>query len=242
MRLPQMPPGEEVVQDYRALSLSLKDHPVRFLRAQLAARGILANEALPRLAHGRRVTVAGLVLVRQRPGSASGVIFMTLEDEGAVANLVVWPNVFERFRPIVLGARLVAATGRVQNQDGVIHVVVETMEDLSPLLVELLSDTALPQALARADEIQHPVDDGPERRLKSGERRKIAALVREEPSLAADPTLAPPTGAPPEEDASENSPHRRRGGRPRAAHPPALDVATPPAEATRAMPKGRNFH
>ena len=72
---------------------------------------------------GRRVTVAGLVLVRQRPGTAKGVIFMTLEDETAIANTIVWPRVFESFRPIVLGARLISVTGKLQNEYGVIHVV-----------------------------------------------------------------------------------------------------------------------
>ena len=107
-RLPPMRLGEQVVEDYRHLHLSLKAHPVSFLRGELARRGILRHEQLAAAKSGRRVTVAGLVLVRQRPGSANGVIFMTLEDETAVANTIVWPQVFETFRPIVLGARLVA--------------------------------------------------------------------------------------------------------------------------------------
>ena len=78
--------------------------------------------------------MAGLVLVRQRPGSAKGVIFMTLEDEDAIANVIVWPKTFERFRPIVLGARLVRIRGRLQCESGVIHVVAETVEDLTPWL------------------------------------------------------------------------------------------------------------
>ena len=85
----------------------------------------------------QRVTVAGLVLVRQRPGTAKGVIFMTLEDETAIANTIVWPRTFESFRPIVLGARLISVTGKLQNESGVIHVVAERMEDLSPLLRRL---------------------------------------------------------------------------------------------------------
>ena len=104
--LPLMPPGEHVVSDYRSLSLSLKAHPVSFLRRELAARKIVETERLAEMASGRRVSVAGLVLVRQRPGTASGVIFATLEDETGIANVIVWPKIFERFRAIVLGARL----------------------------------------------------------------------------------------------------------------------------------------
>ena len=123
--LPPMPPGEQVVEDYRHLHLSLKAHPVSFLRAELERRGIMRHEHLPGITSGERVTVAGLVLVRQRPGTAKGVIFMTLEDETGIANTIVWQRTFERFRPVVIGARLVSVTGPVQNASGVIHVVVE---------------------------------------------------------------------------------------------------------------------
>ena len=86
---------------------------------------------------GRRVTVAGLVLVRQQPGSAKGVIFMTLEDETGIANLILWRKVFERFRPAVMGARLIECVGTVQREGEVIHVVAERLTDLSPLLRRL---------------------------------------------------------------------------------------------------------
>ena len=137
--LPPMRLGEEVVEDYRSLELSLKAHPVSFLRADLNRRGILRHEDLARTPSGRRVTVAGLVLVRQRPGSANGVIFMTLEDETGIANTIVWPPVFETFRPVVLGARLVSVTGRLQNEYGVIHVVADRVDDLTQLLRQLNS-------------------------------------------------------------------------------------------------------
>jgi DNA polymerase III alpha subunit len=117
--------------------LSLKVHPVSFLRADLERRGILRHEELAGTPSGRRVTVAGLVLVRQRPGSANGVIFMTLEDETGIANTIIWPPVFETFRPVVLGARLVSVTGRLQNECGVIHVVADRIDDLTPLLRQL---------------------------------------------------------------------------------------------------------
>jgi error-prone DNA polymerase len=133
-KLPPMPLGAHVVEDYRRLSLSLKAHPVAFMRARLDARGVKRSDALAALKSGDRVAVAGLVLVRQRPGTAQGVVFMTLEDEAGVANLIVWPKAFERLRPIVIGARFVAATGKLQNESGVVHLVVERMEDLTPML------------------------------------------------------------------------------------------------------------
>ena len=102
------------------------------------------------------MTVAGLVLVRQRPGTAKGVIFMTLEDETGVANVIVWPKAFERLRAIVLGARFVAVTGKLQNEQGVIHVVADRMEDLTPWL-GLLSEAGESIATtARADEVRRP--------------------------------------------------------------------------------------
>jgi error-prone DNA polymerase len=131
--LPPMPPGQQVVEDYRHLSLSLKAHPVSFLRHHLDARRIIRNDLLPSLKPGPRVTVAGLVLVRQRPGTGNA-IFMTLEDETGVANAILWPRTFEQYRPVIMGSRLVSVTGVLQNEKGVIHIVAEQFEDLSPLL------------------------------------------------------------------------------------------------------------
>jgi error-prone DNA polymerase len=155
-RLPSMPLGAHVVEDYRRLSLSLKAHPTSFMRGRLSARGILRSEALAKVRNGERVTVAGLVLVRQRPGTAKGVIFMTLEDETGIANIIVWPKAFERLRAIVLGARFIAVTGKLQSESGVIHVVAERMNDLTPML-GLLSEAGVKiGALARADEVKRP--------------------------------------------------------------------------------------
>jgi error-prone DNA polymerase len=137
--LPSMPPCQQVVEDYRHLHLSLKAHPVSFLRADLDARGILRHELLPDTPSGMRVTIAGLVLVRQRPGTGNA-IFMTLEDETAVANTIMWPRTFEEYRPAVMGARLISVTGILQNEKGVIHVVAGHLEDLTPLLQKLLED------------------------------------------------------------------------------------------------------
>ena len=182
--LPPMLLGEHVVEDYRRLHLSLKAHPVAFLRHDLARRGILRHDQLPAIASGRRVSVGGLVLVRQRPGTAAGVIFMTLEDETAIANTIVWPKIFETFRPIVLGARLISVTGKLQNESGVIHVVAERVEDLTPLLRRLSQDHGCVEALARADAVKHPAapDPHPHRHPRAGDA--LVTLFKDEPALA----------------------------------------------------------
>jgi error-prone DNA polymerase len=154
--LPAMSLGEHVVEDYRHLSLSLKAHPVALLRHRLTERSILRAEELAQLPSGRRVNAAGLVLVRQRPGSASGVIFLTLEDETGVTNAIVWPKIFETLRPIVIAARFIAISGRLQSESGVIHVVVERAEDLTPLLGLLSRQGGEVSGLARADEVKRP--------------------------------------------------------------------------------------
>ncbi|SFB54183.1 error-prone DNA polymerase [Rhizobium sp. NFR07] len=134
LQLPLMLPGEEVIEDYRHLSLSLKAHPVSFLREEFRSMGITRSVDLLNVRNGQRVTIGGVVLVRQRPGSAKGVIFMTLEDETGVANAIVWPKIFEKYRPVVMGARLVKIRGRLQSQNGVIHTVVEHIEDMTSML------------------------------------------------------------------------------------------------------------
>ena len=134
--LPVMPPGEHVVHDYRSLGLSLKAHPVGFLRARLDRYKVTPNVLLPMVRNGSEVHVAGLVLVRQRPGKGNA-IFLTLEDEKAVANIIFWPRVFERFRPVVMGARFVRVTGKLQSESGVVHIVADRIEDLTPWLAAL---------------------------------------------------------------------------------------------------------
>jgi len=188
--LPPMRIGEQVVEDYRHLHLSLKAHPVSFLRRELERRGVLRHEQLAAMPSGRRVTVAGLVLVRQRPGSASGVIFMTLEDETAVANIIVWPKIFETFRPIVLGARLVSVTGKLQNEFGVIHVVADRLDDLSSLLKRLADDTGCVEALAHGDHVKHSTPEGrPQPRAATSPLALPNRLI--EPELALAEELAP---------------------------------------------------
>jgi error-prone DNA polymerase len=138
-QLPAMPLSEHVVNDYQTIRLSLKAHPMRFLRDHYADQKFVAAERLKSIKDGRRLSIAGLVLIRQRPGSAKGVVFITIEDETGVANLVVWPDVFETQRKIVMGARLMAVHGIVQKDedDGVIHVVARRLEDHTHMLRHL---------------------------------------------------------------------------------------------------------
>ena len=128
------------MEDYRTLRLSLRAHPLSFLRERLAARSVLPAEALLRARDGDRAATAGLVLVRQRPGSAKGVIFMTLEDETGTVNVVVWPNILERYRPAVLGARLALVRGKVQRAGEIVHLVAAHLEDLTHWLDLLTPD------------------------------------------------------------------------------------------------------
>ena len=193
--LPPMPLGEEVVNDYRFLRLSLRAHPAQFLRADLTARGIVRNETLRTLRTGARATISGLVTCRQRPGSAKGVVFMTIEDESAVANVIVWPKVFERVRPIVLGARYVSVSGRVQSESGVIHVVADQLEDLTVLLAQLAEHGDDIEGLARADEVRRPIEDHREAHALGGRHQRLMQLMREMPELAADLGVSAPGSA-----------------------------------------------
>jgi error-prone DNA polymerase len=143
--LPLMSEAREVVEDYRSTGLSLRQHPAAFLRDEFRRAGIIACADLAKSRDGQRVTVPGIVLVRQRPGSASGVLFISIEDETGLANLIVWPSVFERQRRLVLTAAMVACRGRVQREGIVIHVVAEHLIDLSGNLRRLgQSEPAIP--------------------------------------------------------------------------------------------------
>ncbi len=155
--LAPLPAGREVVEDYRSVGLSLRRHPVAFLRDDLTARGLRACGDLVTARDGRRVAVAGLVLVRQKPGSAKGVMFVTVEDETGVANLILWPAVFERQRRLVLQAGLLACHGRVQHEGQVVHVVAERLEDLTGLLRSVGErEGALTLRHGRGDGTTHP--------------------------------------------------------------------------------------
>jgi error-prone DNA polymerase len=150
VRLPDMPLGEHVVADYQAVRLSLKAHPMRFLRTHYAQRGFVTADKLRSIKYGRRVSLAGLVLIRQRPGSAKGVCFITLEDETGVANLVIWPDAFAAQRKIVMGARLMVIHGMVQHDEEVVHVVAQRLEDDTAML-RTISEEAMPSTLSAGD-------------------------------------------------------------------------------------------
>jgi error-prone DNA polymerase len=151
--LPLMPRAEHVVADYQTIRLSLKGHPMEFLRRMFAREGIVACREVCHANDRRKLRCAGVVLVRQRPGSAKGVVFMTLEDETGIANIVVWPKVMEQFRKEVMGARLVLVEGYVQSSpEEVTHLVAQRLIDRSHDLIGLSDD-----AFAR----KHPVPAGP---------------------------------------------------------------------------------
>ncbi|WP_227271996.1 error-prone DNA polymerase [Roseobacter weihaiensis] len=154
--LPRMPKAEHVVADYQTLRLSLKAHPMAFYRNSLRAQGFSATSDLPNMKHGQRVSLAGLVLVRQKPGSAKGVCFITLEDEVGVANLVIWPKMFKSYRAIIMSTRLMVVHGRVQTDGRVIHVVADDLQDRSDRLAGL-SEAPLPEVTTRGDHPTHPL-------------------------------------------------------------------------------------
>lgn len=138
-RLPAIAPLRQVVQDYTSTGLSLKAHPVSFARKGSAAMGAIPAGALrdeARFAHGSRVAVAGIVLVRQRPATASGVMFMTIGDETGVANLIIYPKTFERYRAAAKHGVVVFARGKVERAPGVAHVLVKRVEDVGDLLAD----------------------------------------------------------------------------------------------------------
>ncbi len=154
--LPLMPLSEEVVTDYQTTRLSLKAHPLAFLRASLAERGFVRASDLRDRQFRSMVNVAGVVLIRQRPGSAKGVCFITLEDETGVINLVVWPDLKDKQRKVVMGSRLMEVRGRVEYDDEVIHVIAHHMTDATEQLYTL-SDTLLSAPIARADHCNNPL-------------------------------------------------------------------------------------
>jgi error-prone DNA polymerase len=137
--LPAMSPGEEVTADYNHLRLSLKAHPLSLLRPKLKREHALRNRDLAAMKDGQRAKLAGIVLVRQQPGTAKGVIFMTLEDETGIANIVLWPDVFARFRRVAVNSRVLGIEGKVQRDKSgyVIHVIANRLVDLSKRLAAL---------------------------------------------------------------------------------------------------------
>jgi error-prone DNA polymerase len=155
VELPAMTLGDQVVEDYRALRLTLRTHPLELLRERLGET--TPAEALVGIKHGTRLSTAGLVIARQRPGTAKGVIFITLEDETGVSNIVVWARVYEAHRRQVLTGRLLRITGKLEREESVVHIIAEKIEDLSPLLDGLSEAGGFEQGYAHADEVKRPV-------------------------------------------------------------------------------------
>jgi error-prone DNA polymerase len=154
--LKPMTAGGEVVEDYGHVGLTLRQHPVAFLREDLAKQKIVTCREANDLGNGRWVRTAGLILVRQMPGSAKGVMFITLEDETGVANLVVWPKIFEQNRRVVLGSRMLRVDGRIQREGDVVHLVARYLYDLSGDLAGIGDrDAAFPLPHGRGDEGHH---------------------------------------------------------------------------------------
>ena len=198
VNLPAMALSEHVVNDYQTLRLSLKAHPMSFLRDDFSYanpsrpaagfpqdRGrpqhkrVLSCEDLRHLKDGSRAAVAGVVLVRQRPGSAKGVVFITIEDETGVANAVVWPKMLEKYRKVVMTARLVEIEGRVQRHENIIHVVAMRLTDRSDWLLRLSEWAATMKVpLANADEVLHP-EPGSARGAQHSDPRHHPRFARE---------------------------------------------------------------
>lgn len=152
VELPRMTLGQEVIEDHLALRVSLRAHPLELLRPNLPES--LAHHRLMK-AKGR-VTVTGLVITRQRPGTASGVIFLTLEDETGVANVVVWRKIYQAFRAAVVAGRLLRITGRIERDGPVIHLIAEQVEDLSARLATLGHRLRIGAEIERVGETVRP--------------------------------------------------------------------------------------
>ncbi len=156
--LPALTMGEQVVDDYSSFSMSIRSHPMELLRTTFAQDGISSTAILDSSGNGDIVTLAGLVLVRQRPGTASGVVFVTIEDEHGIANLVVWPRVFDTHRRIVMGARLLGVRGKIQREGRkphcVIHLVAEDLWDLSSELDSIAERDTFNLAPGRGDGVR----------------------------------------------------------------------------------------
>jgi error-prone DNA polymerase len=167
--LPLMPLSEHVVADYQTIRLSLKGHPMEFLRARFERERIIVCASVSDARDRQYVRCAGVVLVRQRPGSAKGVVFMTLEDETGIANIVVWPKVMERFRKEVMGARLVLVEGYIQSSpEKVVHLVAERLFDRSRDLVDLANDAlSRKHAVPAGPALIEPLNDDPRDHLDS---------------------------------------------------------------------------
>ncbi|MEL0143136.1 MAG: OB-fold nucleic acid binding domain-containing protein, partial [Alphaproteobacteria bacterium] len=172
--LPAEAPGEVAANDYAAIRMSLKHHPLALLRDQLDGMDVVVARDLREQPHNSRLTTAGLILVRQRPGSANGVVFLTLEDETGVANIIVWPDVFKRFRKVILSSRLIRITGKLQREGFVTHLIAEKIADLSYRLDALGDGGEVQPTWVRADEVKY--GNYPDPRLSNVRGHKPARL------------------------------------------------------------------
>ncbi|RVT97671.1 DNA-binding protein [Rhodovarius crocodyli] len=159
-----MTAGGEVVKDYGHVGLTLRDHPLTFLREDLKRRRIVTCAEAAAARDGKWLEVAGIVLIRQRPGSAKGVMFITIEDETGIANLVIWPSMFEQERRTILSAGMLAVKGRIQREGEVVHLVAKRLTDMSPELAGVGErDTPFPVPHGRGDEF-HNFSSAPDHR------------------------------------------------------------------------------
>jgi error-prone DNA polymerase len=168
VKLTPMTAGREVVEDYHSTQLTLRDHPLTFLRPELERRGIIRCADLERVKSGRKVEVAGIILVRQKPGSAKGVLFITIEDETGIANGIIWPARFEAQRRVVLSSAMISIKGIVQKEGPVIHVIADRLEDYTPLL-RTVGERDFPHRPGPGDGATH--GGSPDRGDKAWEKR-----------------------------------------------------------------------
>ncbi|RYE51581.1 MAG: error-prone DNA polymerase, partial [Hyphomicrobiales bacterium] len=162
------------IQDYSHTGLTLRQHPIAFLRKDLSARQIVTCEEAMMAKDGRWLMTAGLVLVRQKPGSAKGVMFLTIEDETGPANVVVWPKLFDRRRQVVLGSSMMAINGRIQREGDVVHLIAQQLFDLSGDLSGLADhDEELRLPTGRGDEFAHGSPGSPD------SRERVAVKARD---------------------------------------------------------------
>jgi error-prone DNA polymerase len=187
--LPELGLGEEVVEDYAALRLTLRQHPVAFLRDRLNRQGALPASGLGDVSAETKVAIAGLSICRQRPGSAKGTVFITLEDETGVANLIVWPKTFQVFRKQILRSSLLYAEGIVQKDGIVIHILAEHLIDMSDLLYDLTADSPPVSPVSmRADRLRH------NRRSRPVLPRRLQVLTNADESVSGPPDKRPQGG------------------------------------------------
>jgi error-prone DNA polymerase len=191
VRLTAMTQGREVVEDYRSTQLSLRDHPLAFLRGELARGGIIPCAKLADVPDGRKVEVAGVILVRQKPGSAKGVLFVTIEDESGIANIIIWPGKFEAHRRIVLSAAMISVKGSVQREGQVIHVIADRISDHTQLL-RSVGEMEFPHRPGPGDGATHPgaPDRGEQGWGEQGWERRVRDSYHKPFRTGADPEEA----------------------------------------------------